>query len=72
MFWQAPRARSVDKRRWIEKTEDEWGAWGTVYHDADGRLLGSMQYGPARLFPRAYELPGGPPPTTRCSSRART
>ena len=61
IFWQSPRGRSVDKRRWIEKTEDEWGAWGTVYHDADGRLLGSMQYGPAPLFPRAYELPGGPP-----------
>jgi hypothetical protein len=61
IFWQAPRARSVDKARWIEKTEDEWGAWGTVYYDADGRLLGSMQYGPAPLFRRAYELPGGPP-----------
>jgi hypothetical protein len=32
-----------------------------VYCDADGRLLGSMQYGPAVFFPRAYELPGGPP-----------
>ena len=61
IFWQSARARSIDKRRWIQKTEEEWGAWGTVYHDADGRLLGSMQYGPARLFPRAYELPGGPP-----------
>ena len=38
----------------------EWGAWGTVYHDDDGRLLGSMQYGPAGLFPRARELPAGP------------
>src|SRR5690349_25088971 len=25
------------------------------------RLLGSMQYGPAGLFPRARELPAGPP-----------
>jgi hypothetical protein len=32
-----------------------------VYYDADGRLLGSMQYGPAELFPRAAELPAGPP-----------
>jgi hypothetical protein len=24
-------------------------------------VLGSMQYGPAELFPRAYELPAGPP-----------
>ena len=61
VFWQAPQGRTVDKRRWIEKTEDAWGAWGTVYYDGDGRLLGSMQYGPAALFPRAYELPGGPP-----------
>ena len=29
-FWQAASGRSIDKRRWIEKTEDEWGAWGTV------------------------------------------
>ena len=32
-----------------------------MYYDSDGRLLGSMQYGPAELFPRAAELPGGPP-----------
>jgi hypothetical protein len=32
-----------------------------VYYDADGRLLGSMQYGPAGLFPRAADLPAGPP-----------
>jgi hypothetical protein len=61
VFWQARRTRNVDKRRWIEKVEEEWGAWGTVYYDADGRLLGSMQYGPEALFPRASELPGGPP-----------
>jgi hypothetical protein len=61
VFWQSPAGRGVDKRRWIERTEEEWGAWGTVYYDADGRLLGSMQYGPAPLFPRAHELPGGPP-----------
>jgi hypothetical protein len=61
VFWQSPRGREADKRRWIDKTEEEWGAWGTVYYDVDGRLLGSMQYGPARQFPRAYELPGGPP-----------
>jgi hypothetical protein len=60
MWWQSPHRRS-DKRRWIAKAEEEWGAWGTVYHDADGRLLGSMQYGPADLFPRAGELPAGPP-----------
>lgn len=61
IWWQARGSRGVDKRRWIEKTEEDWGAWGFVYHDADGRLLGSMQYGPAGLFPRAAELPAGPP-----------
>ena len=61
VFWQSRAGRSVDKRRWIEKAEDEWGAWGTVYYDDEGRLLGSMQYGPARLFPRAAQLPGRPP-----------
>jgi hypothetical protein len=60
VWWQS-RSRDVDKRRWISKAEEDWGAWGTVYNDADGRLLGSMQYGPAGLFPRAAELPAGPP-----------
>src|SRR4029078_101021 len=61
IFWQAASDRSIDKRRWTWKTGAEWGAGGTVYCAADGRLLGSMQYGPAVFFPRAYELPGGPP-----------
>jgi hypothetical protein len=45
----------------MEKVELEFGAFGTVYYDSDGRVLGSMQYGPAQSFPRAYDLPGGPP-----------
>ena len=61
IFWQSRTGRSVDKRRWIRGTEEEWGAWGTVYYDDDGRLLGSMQYGPSDLFPRAAKLPAGPP-----------
>ena len=61
VWWQSRAGKPADKRRWIEKAETEWGAWGTVYYDADGRLLGSMQYGPAELFPRAAELPAGPP-----------
>jgi hypothetical protein len=60
VWWQS-HTRGVDKRRWIAKAEEDWGAWGTVYCDADGRLLGSMQYGPSDLFPRAAELPAGPP-----------
>jgi hypothetical protein len=61
IWWQSRSTRRVDKRRWIHGTEEEWGAWGTVYYDDDGRLLGSMQYGPSGLFPRAGELPAGPP-----------
>ena len=61
VWWQSRGARGMDKSRWIAKAEEEWGAWGTVYRDDDGRLLGSMQYGAARLFPRASELPAGPP-----------
>jgi hypothetical protein len=61
VWWQSRNGRAADKERWIERAEDEWGAWGTIYSDGDGRVLGSMQYGPASLFPRAAELPGGPP-----------
>jgi hypothetical protein len=61
VWWQSRPGKHVDKPRWIEKAETEWGPWGTVYYDADGRLLGSMQYGPAELFPRAADLPAGPP-----------
>src|SRR5437763_12874397 len=62
MWWQSRTGgRERDKRRWGEKVESEFGTWGTIYYDDDGRALGSMQYGPARLFPRAAELPAGPP-----------
>jgi hypothetical protein len=61
VWWQSRGSRRTSKERWIERAEEEWGAWGTVYRDDDGRLLGSMQYGPAELFPRAAELPAGPP-----------
>jgi hypothetical protein len=62
VWWQSRTAgRGVDKPRWIEKAETEFGAWGSLYADDDGRVLGSMQFGPARLFPRAFELPAGPP-----------
>jgi hypothetical protein len=61
VWWQSRNGREVDKRRWIEKAEKDWGVWGQLYYDDDGALLGSMQYGPAELFPRAAELPAGPP-----------
>jgi hypothetical protein len=61
VWWQSRSGRTADKEKWIERAEDAFGAWGTVYRDDEGRLLGSMQYGPAHLFPRAAELPAGPP-----------
>jgi hypothetical protein len=61
VWWQSRGSRRVEKPRWIERAEDEWGAWGTIYYDEAGRVLGSMQYGPSPLFPRADELPAGPP-----------
>jgi len=32
-----------------------------MYLDDDGSVLGSMQYGPSELFPKADGLPAGPP-----------
>jgi hypothetical protein len=61
VWWQSRGNRSFDKDRWMEKVELDFGAFGTVYYDSDGRVLGSMQYGPAQTFPRAWELPAGPP-----------
>lgn len=61
VWWQSRGTRGTDKRRWIDRAEEGWGAWGVLYYDDDGRTLGSMQYGPAELFPRGDELPAGPP-----------
>ena len=61
VFWQTRTGRSADKRRWADKMEDEWGPWGTLYHAEDDRLLGFIQYGPGEHYPRASELPAGPP-----------
>jgi hypothetical protein len=61
VWWQSRGNKTASKAPWIEKAEEEWGEWGTVYHDDDGRLLGQMQYGPSSFFPRAADLPAGPP-----------
>jgi hypothetical protein len=61
IWWQTRGRRTTDKDRWMEKVELDFGAWGTIYYDSDRRVLGSMQYGPAQAFPRASELPAGPP-----------
>jgi hypothetical protein len=61
VFWQSRTGRPAAKARWAERIEDDWGAWGTLYREEGDRLAGFVQYGPAGQFPRAYELPGGPP-----------
>jgi hypothetical protein len=61
VFWQSRGNGTVDKARWAERVEDDWGAWGTHYFGDGDRLLGFMQFGPAEHFPRARELPAGPP-----------
>ena len=61
VWWQTRGHREPDKRKWAERAESEWGLWGSIYRDEDGRVLGSMQYGPSQLFPRAQDLPAGPP-----------
>jgi hypothetical protein len=30
VWWQARAGRSASKDRWIERAEEEWGAWGTI------------------------------------------
>jgi hypothetical protein len=61
VWWQSRGNKTASKSRWMEKAEEEWGEWGSVYYDDDGRVLGSMQYGPSAFFPRAADLPAGPP-----------
>ena len=61
VFWQSRSGRPAAKERWAERIEDDWGAWGTLYRAEGDRLLGFVQYGPAGRFPRASDLPAGPP-----------
>ena len=61
IWWQSRTGKQANKERWIDRVEDDSGSFGTIYYDEYGRVLGSMQHGPAELFPRAAELPAGPP-----------
>lgn len=60
VWWQSRGNKTASKDRWIDRAEEDWGEWGTIYLDDGGRLLGSLQYGPSHLFPRAADLPAGP------------
>jgi hypothetical protein len=65
VFWQTRaggrQGNTAPKGRWAERIEDGWGSWGTFYRGDGDRLQGFVQYGPAGHFPRAWELPAGPP-----------
>lgn len=61
VWWQSRGNKTASKERWSTRVEEEWGEWGTIYLDDDGRFLGLMQYGASGLFPRAADLPAGPP-----------
>jgi hypothetical protein len=61
VWWQSRGNKTASKERWAERAEEDFGEWGTIYLDDHGRVLGSMQYGPSHLFPRAADLPAGPP-----------
>ena len=61
VWWQSRGNKTASKERWMDRAEDDWGEWGTLYLDDGARLLGSLQYGPSHLFPRAADLPAGPP-----------
>ena len=60
VWWQSRGNKTASKERWMDKAEEDWGEWGTIYLDEGGRLLGTLQYGPSHLFPRAADLPAGP------------
>ena len=38
VWWQSRGNKTASKERWIEKVEDDWGEWGTVYYGDDGKL----------------------------------
>lgn len=61
VFWQTQGLRRSSKQRWARHVEDDWGSWGTLYHDSGGRLLGFLQFAPAHHFAHSNELPAGPP-----------
>ena len=63
VWWQARgRRREVDKERWMDRVSRRSSARsGPSTTATTGGRSACSSTGPAPLFPRAYELPGGPP-----------
>lgn len=62
VWWQSrPGTRPADRDRWTADTEDEFGPWGKLYADDQGKVIGLIQYGPSDRFARARTMPAGPP-----------
>jgi hypothetical protein len=60
-WWQdRAHGRPSEKRRFIDEVEEGFGPWGKLYRDGD-RVIALLQYGPSDAFPRARDLPAGPP-----------
>ena len=67
VWWQSRGNRTASKERWMERAEDEWGEWGTIYHDDGGRLLGSLHTGRPTSSRALPIFPPGRRRTTRSS-----
>ena len=61
IFWQSGSRRSPAKGKWADKVEESWGPWGALYFGDEDKLYGFIQFAPSEHFPRAHELPAGPP-----------
>ena len=73
VWWQSRNGREADKRRWIEKAEKEWGVWGQLYYDDDGRAARLDAVRPGASSSRARpSCRRARRRTTRCSSPAPT
>ena len=60
VWWQSRRPRGATRTAG-SNAEDEWGAWGTVYYDADGDTSARCSTDRPSCSRARPELPAGPP-----------
>ena len=39
VWWQSKTGRRANKDRWTERVEDDFGPWGALYCEDDGRVI---------------------------------